>query len=171
MIRSKFASLSESDQCSVIDLLGYACCAADGATMLSFPKRNNKKKGDLLIECPLCTSSCSLARNQSCLDRDAKSSIAVAFNALVDLPDFNGKRRPRVTAMLALRRLAAHSQDIWFLDLESSSIGLWCMKSLSSSNRELRLAARYVLYLFESLDLELTEMQSDASSISKRKFG
>lgn len=99
------------------------------------------------LKCAFCNRRDLLEPSASGADSMAKSTILALFKVLVDMPSFNGLHRPRVTAMTALRRLATHSKDPAFLDLESSSVGLWCMKSLSSSNRELRIAARYGAFL------------------------
>jgi serine/threonine-protein kinase ATR len=47
----------------------------------------------------------------------------------------------RITAMVALRRVISHAEDSHFLDLETSAPGQWCLQSLNSSLRELRIAA------------------------------
>lgn len=43
--------------------------------------------------------------------------------------------------MAAVRRIAKHSVDSDFLDIELSVTAQWCLKSLQSSIRELRVAA------------------------------
>jgi serine/threonine-protein kinase ATR len=43
--------------------------------------------------------------------------------------------------MFALRRFALHFPNADLLDLEVSNLGQWCLKSLRSSVRELRIAA------------------------------
>ena len=50
--------------------------------------------------------------------------------------------------MLALRRIAHHSSDQRFLDLRLPGPGQWCLQSLSSSLRELRIAAGRTLTSF-----------------------
>ncbi|KAK9420883.1 putative Phosphatidylinositol 3 [Seiridium unicorne] len=145
VIKSNLAQLSDSDQCSVIDLLGYACCATDGAVTPDSPLGSN---GASTLHCAICDSRNIWRQKTNCLDPVAKAAILEIFKVLVDMPDFNGLRRPRVIAMIGLRRLATHSQDPVLLDLESSSVGLWCMRSLSSSNRELRIAASRTLPIF-----------------------
>ena len=50
-------------------------------------------------------------------------------------------RRPRIAAMLAVRRLLCHSTGIDQLDLSRSVLGQWCLQSLRSSLRDLRVAA------------------------------
>lgn len=43
--------------------------------------------------------------------------------------------------MLSLRRVIAHTDDPDLYNLETSELGQWCLKSLQSSVRELRIAA------------------------------
>lgn len=50
--------------------------------------------------------------------------------------------------MQGLRRLALHCDDPGFLNLETSSTGQWCIQSLNSSVRELRIAAGRTLMVF-----------------------
>lgn len=47
--------------------------------------------------------------------------------------------------MVCLRRLIVHADDQASLDLETSELGKWCLQSLQSSVRELRIAAGLVL--------------------------
>lgn len=125
--------------------MGHACCATfSGFAIQPLPG----KKGASRFKCSACNPSGMLQEKTNCLDLPARGNILAAFKAIVDMPDFNGLRRPRVAAMLALRRLATHAADSEFLNLETSSSGLWCMKSLSSSNRELRIASCRTLPAF-----------------------
>lgn len=50
--------------------------------------------------------------------------------------------------MIATRRVAMHCADEDFLDLETSELGQWCLQSLNSSLRELRIAAGRTLVTF-----------------------
>lgn len=50
--------------------------------------------------------------------------------------------------MIALRRLVLHCEDVAFLNLETSGPGQWCLQSLNSSIRELRISAGRTLALF-----------------------
>ncbi|KAI3397802.1 hypothetical protein diail_10335 [Diaporthe ilicicola] len=61
---------------------------------------------------------------------------------------FKESRRPRVVAMIALRRIIVHSKSPDMLDLETSAIGQWCLSTLQSSLRELRIAAGRAITLF-----------------------
>ncbi len=72
------------------------------------------------------------------------------FSNIVKLPNFLESRRPRVFAMVALRRIARHSTHGEFWDLEKSGPGQWCIQSLHSSIRELRIAAGRAVSVFIS---------------------
>jgi serine/threonine-protein kinase ATR len=60
---------------------------------------------------------------------------------LLQVTTFSESRKPRVSAMVALRRIANHCNSSDFLDMEVSVAAQWCLKSLHSSLRELRIAA------------------------------
>lgn len=78
-----------------------------------------------------------------------RDEVTILFEKLVRLPALAESRRPRVAAMLALRRMVLHCQDRPdLLDLETSSLGQWCLQSLNSSVRELRIAAGRCLATF-----------------------
>jgi serine/threonine-protein kinase ATR len=80
-----------------------------------------------------------------CLNLKAKTEAYASLENLVRLPSFRESKRPRIFAMMALRRFAKHSIDADFLDMEVSRPAFWCFQSLSSSIRELRIAAGYIL--------------------------
>ncbi|KAH8885781.1 hypothetical protein GQ53DRAFT_797114 [Thozetella sp. PMI_491] len=67
-----------------------------------------------------------------------QSAVVSIFERLVKLTGFIHSRRPRVVAMIALQ--------VW--DLEKSALGQWCVQSLTSSIRELRVAAGRLLAVF-----------------------
>lgn len=83
----------------------------------------------------------------------AKKEAYTAFARLIELPVFQQCRRPRVVAMMALRRFALHSIEPDFLNVQTSPLASWCVKSLKSSIRELRIAAGYVLKELSPLHL------------------
>ena len=70
------------------------------------------------------------------------------FSRLIRLPTFLDSRRPRIAAMQILRRLVLHCDDPELLSLETSGLGQWCIQSLNSSVRELRIAAGRTLMAF-----------------------
>lgn len=70
------------------------------------------------------------------------------FRGLTQLGSFIDSKRPRIAAMIAVRRLVLHCSDAELLDLETSKLGQWCLQSLNSSVRELRIASGRTLAAF-----------------------
>ena len=71
--------------------------------------------------------------------------------SLIKLPKTQKQRRPRVTAMLALKRLLSHTTNLDHLNLATSPFGQWCFQALHSSIRELRVAAGFVCIIILTL--------------------
>ena len=67
--------------------------------------------------------------------------VVVTFTKLIKSPAFAEARQPRVLAMVALKRFTTHFNSSDFKDLSRSPLGQWCVASLTSSARELRIAA------------------------------
>ncbi|KAK7608921.1 hypothetical protein JOL62DRAFT_524081 [Phyllosticta paracitricarpa] len=82
---------------------------------------------------------------------DRSSSLKEALETLrciIKMPGFQSSKAPRVWAAAAIRSLHSHLNDSESLDLHNSSLGEWCMKSLRSSLRELRIAAGLAIPVF-----------------------
>jgi len=62
--------------------------------------------------------------------------------SIVKSPAFKDCRKPRVLAMITLKKFTVHFRNSEFIDLEKSPLGQWCVGSLVSSLRELRIASR-----------------------------
>jgi serine/threonine-protein kinase ATR len=60
------------------------------------------------------------------------------------LPRLSRTPGPRISAMVALRRILMHSPNLNHMHLSSSTPGEFCLHSLRSSIRELRVATGYV---------------------------
>lgn len=136
--------MDESDQCLTIDLISRIPCAADGTLKL----RRTQQPGHTSFQCSFCSEAKPDAAPSGDRHEDAKALGITLFSKLIKLPSFLESRRPRVFAMVALRRLARHSTDGEFWDLERSGPGQWCLQSLQSSIRELRIAAGRALSVF-----------------------
>ena len=137
-LRNQFSNLNEREQCRVVELLGYVCCAADSTLTVPSAKGN----GSIGVSCSYCQDISSSRDAPLCLDPAAKKQALASFNYLIQLPNFVSSRGPRIAAMVALRNLAKHCRDDEFLDVEASAAAQWCLKSLQSSVRELRIASR-----------------------------
>lgn len=138
--------MGEEDQCHLIDLVCRIPCAADHTLKLG-------RSGQSALPAFLC-SFCSEAKLTDLpvaprLEQLHAIGISV-FDNIIKRPSFLESRRLRVSAMIALRRLAKHSTNTELWDLEKSGPGQWCLQSLQSSIRELRIAAGRALALFIS---------------------
>ena len=70
--------------------------------------------------------------------------------------------------MIALRRLAKHSHDPRFLDFEASVTGQWCLDSLKSSIRELRIAAARTFSIYFA-GIDQATLGSDEPSVRRKR--
>ncbi|RDA91201.1 hypothetical protein CP533_4836 [Ophiocordyceps camponoti-saundersi (nom. inval.)] len=143
-----FEEASDQDQCLAIELLSRICCVADDSISMSGSTAPTSE-----VQCTICEDAGSMeAVGSSVFKREART----VFCKLIHLPKFVESRRPRIVAMIALRRLVLHCEDSSFLDLEGSGLGdvaltgpgHWCLQSLNSSMRELRVAAGRTLPCF-----------------------
>ncbi|OTA56852.1 phosphatidyl inositol 3-kinase-like protein [Hypoxylon sp. EC38] len=137
ILENQLSQISDHELCRIIDLLGYVCCATDD-TLLVHGKKDDRF---MRLDCRHCQASQPAHNAPVCLDLGAKRTVQEIFCSLVQLRGFLESRNPRVTAMAAVRRIAKHSLDPDFLDVEISVVAQWCLKSLQSSVRELRIAA------------------------------
>lgn len=129
---------TESTSCTIVNLLGYVGCASDAAY--------NKSTNHSAIECSICENSGQgKAKISLCT---SKSTVRSIFSKLVRQRTFLESRQTRIVAMIALRKLVFHCEDGEFIDLEVSSAAQWCLQSLNSSIRELRIAAGRTLSTF-----------------------
>jgi len=112
----------------------------------AFCEASRGKNGSLLSQkCYIC----DIEPRETLKDRDPLATwddpeaegIFAAIASLIKLPETQKFRRPRVAAMLALKRLLSHTANMNHLDLTSSPFGQWCLQALHSSIRELRVAA------------------------------
>jgi serine/threonine-protein kinase ATR len=140
-IRPCFAALNETERCEAIQQLANIPCAAHGSL-----KATRSQDGTLQQpNCFSCEGGKPLDSFHLDEERCQKISIEAieTFSKLVKSTAFLESRRPRVLAMIALRRFTVHFKSPSFLDFEQSVLGQWCLQSLRSSIRELRVAAGY----------------------------
>lgn len=100
------------------------------------------KDGRILnSQCRICESDSIVASHSDPLINRSSEEAQLALAKLIKLPSFLESRKARVVAMLALKRFAVHCSNPEFINLEISPLGQWCLQSLQSSVRELRIAA------------------------------
>ncbi|KAK1990998.1 phosphatidylinositol 3 [Colletotrichum falcatum] len=139
-----YPGLSEEDQCIAIDLVARTCCVVDmvAADDESSPKTNKR------LRCASCDWKPRGTKKTKVVTAQAKSEAQSIFTKLIHLDSFKESRRPRVVAMIAMRRIVSHADITQLIDLETSPLGQWCLQSLHSSVRELRIASGRALPLF-----------------------
>ena len=137
-----FARLSEEEQCSLYTALGQLACAS----VPTLSEVSVAGRGRLVHnKCYICDTD---LKETSVLAPWEGSGSAEAFSTMINLiklPKTHKLRRPRVAAMLALKRLLSHTVQEEHLDLTRSAFGQWCLQALRSSTRELRIAAGLVI--------------------------
>ncbi|KAH8816823.1 protein kinase-like protein rad3 [Xylogone sp. PMI_703] len=139
-----YAQLDTSIRCRLIDRLGKLACAS--ASTLTVERDGN---GAIVSSrCNVCDTTSRTTSTSPSSGRSAHTDALLAMAKLIKLPAFLDSRKPRVLAMLALKRLASHFNDQEFIDLEVSILGQWCLQSLQSSIRELRITAGRTLPYF-----------------------
>ncbi|PHH78594.1 hypothetical protein CDD82_2953 [Ophiocordyceps australis] len=142
-----FEKVPEQQQCDAIELLSRLCCAVDESM-----SQSDSTTRQYATSCAVCDGEDSTAQK---LESNAvKAEARMIFTKLIQTPCFLQSKRPRVVAMLALKRFVLHCESQSFVDLDKpmeSSAGHWCLQSLiKSSVRELRVAAGRTLSTYLS---------------------
>ncbi|KAK4219053.1 hypothetical protein QBC37DRAFT_469608 [Rhypophila decipiens] len=137
LLIAAFENTNEDNQCQIIETASYLFCTAEETLEL---KSNGSS---LRFRCTLCSSQV-LSPATEANDTQLKMIVFSFFSSLIKLPSFIESKRPRIFAMFALRRMARHSRrpgEAEYWDVEKPGPGQWCLQSLNSSVRELRIAA------------------------------
>ena len=98
--------------------------------------------------CPVCDVSTSIRPLTRRLDAPLSEEMHDVVVELVKTSQELKSSPLRVAAMISLKRLFAHTGCAQHLDLRISPLGQWCLQSLKSSIRELRIAAVKTLAAF-----------------------
>lgn len=133
-------------RCYIIEMLTRLSCACDDTLVFT-------ASGTSVMQCLFCSGQEGNEPRPACRDVATQSLVGMILTRLIGLASFRESRRPRVVAMVALRRVILHSRNSEFLDLEKSVLGQWCLQALQSSVRELRIAAGRAITLFLRRDI------------------
>jgi serine/threonine-protein kinase ATR len=134
--RTSFPKIDEDSKCLAIDLVSRLGCVADGALLDTSSTADRPK-----YSCKYCTHTAGAGSRSTQLNLQAKADALATFMRLLSHEPFLNSQRLRVSAMVSIRRLIVHNDNHELYALESSDIGQWCLQSLTSSIRELRIAA------------------------------
>ena len=130
--------LSEEQQSSLFSWIGKLACASDSEVSQSIDGSSFQ------IKCPICDSDCRDNKSSTSGDESRLEEVYTALSNLISVQKNQKNRRPRVAAMLALKRFLSHTSNVNHLNLTTSPFGQWCLQALHSSIRELRIAAGLV---------------------------
>lgn len=126
----------------MITYLSILPCAIYGTLVINTGQPLEAQKAT----CSVCDAPTDMGKAVALNDSmtNLMNEAIMVFEKLTRSPHFISSRRTRVIAMFALRKFAQHFDSPAFLDLNTSLLGQWCMRSLNSTLRELRIAARFV---------------------------
>jgi serine/threonine-protein kinase ATR len=132
----RFADCSEDEQCKIFEILGNSACKSAQDTQK-------------FVKCGSCEGWEHQTKAQrSLMDSELADQIYETFAKLLASTKDTKAPRPRIAALLALRRLLAHSGNTKHFDTKTQPLGQWCITSLRSSVRDVRLASTNTLRFF-----------------------
>lgn len=137
--RQSFTGLSDDKKCELLSSVGRIPCAM--AESLSSRSSAAVSKGVLV--CDVCDHEDYRADSGSRGRLNGLDSLWKAFSYM--LPRLTRAPSVRITAMAALRRILVHAPSPSQMQLASSDFGEFCLHSLRSSVRELRIVTGYGL--------------------------
>ena len=126
-----FATFDDGSQTQLFNNLGLACCA------LAL-KRSGRNQN--YAECASC--DCGVSNGVMILAPEEADAIMQAFSATLKQTRTCKSKHSRAAMMNALCRILKHAPSSENFDLAASQIGQYCLASLRSSVRELRIGAR-----------------------------
>ncbi|KAF2280300.1 protein kinase rad3 [Westerdykella ornata] len=146
---------NDGQNCELIQALGTLACAG---TRCLRPLQHDRPASWKDMGCDLCDTSQPCQRTEQVFwDKttsgdDWKDAIA-AMLTIIGLQEFRESAKPRIHMALAIRRVFNHISNAEYLNLEDSALGEWLLSSMSSSLRELRIAAVQALMVFLRTDV------------------
>ncbi|CUS11697.1 unnamed protein product [Tuber aestivum] len=135
-----FKRLGEEERCTALKSLGFLSCALAG-TLARVSESFGAQRGFNLYKCSYCDADTlqATASGRSC--SQGGEELFKTLDVIQKLEEFQASTSVRVWAMISLRRLLNHTQDLARLDLAETAMGKWCLNALQSSRRLLRVAA------------------------------
>ncbi|EXJ80858.1 hypothetical protein A1O3_07144 [Capronia epimyces CBS 606.96] len=129
---SNFRRLPEDEQCAALELLGTTACQL----AMQSPEGH----------CQICDPEVESATTSNISAAATKDELLKTLVVLVQ--NISRQSRARIAAMVALRRILMHTDLASDLKLGQTPAGDWCLQSLKSSSRDLRIAATRTLQAY-----------------------
>ncbi|KAJ5708031.1 hypothetical protein N7488_007832 [Penicillium malachiteum] len=133
-LEKSYDGLTEAQRSDLLDIMGKISCAITG----SLEQRLSDVVGRDTTPCQTCDLEQGSQETGHEKDTEKFQELWAMFNFI--LPKLTRTPGPRIAAMVALRRILMHSPCMEELHLSSSASGEFCLHSLRSSIRELRIA-------------------------------
>ncbi|KAK3395553.1 phosphatidyl inositol 3-kinase, partial [Sordaria brevicollis] len=159
-----FPKLKELQQVRVIELLSFLPCVFDN----TLEPEHDSPGSSGFSECSHCSIFGYSALSQPSDDAPTKTIAYKVLEKLIKTPGFRESRRTRAFTMMRLQRMFRHTVLPEFRDLERSVLGQWCVQSLRSSMRELRIGAGRALAVLLDPDvpaLDRTIIRSNQNNV------
>jgi serine/threonine-protein kinase ATR len=139
--RSSYAQLSEPQKSEILETVGKLSCALTG----NLVQRHSEIISRELLFCEACDGGQQKQEAEyGGQSEEEYGHLWEIFNFI--LPKLTRTPGPRIAAMIALRRILMHSTNLNQMQLSTSTSGEFCLHSLRSSIRELRIATGYSSY-------------------------
>ena len=136
--------MKESDRFLPIRSLGFIACAIVGSLRSRLPILPNIDAWGF-YHCYLCDSEePTLTRERKAMDSNNCHELFTTLENLIKLDEYRASPQARIWGVMALRRLLNHTEEPCYLNVEASILGQWCLATLNTSIRELRIASRCV---------------------------
>ncbi|KAJ5543050.1 hypothetical protein N7535_005479 [Penicillium sp. DV-2018c] len=141
-IQASYDGLSDSQKIELLNMLGKTCCAVAHKLLR---KPSDFRKTHILV-CEICDVEQCQPDHMGNSEESEFGDLWSIFNFI--LPRLTRTPGPRIAAMVALRRILAHAPNSDQMHISTSASGEFCLHSLRSSIRELRIATGHTVVTF-----------------------
>lgn len=138
-VAALFSDLATNQQIRVLEILALLPCCGEP------PAGESKKDTEPSSRCRFCRSD---RRRQRAMSEKQWNACFHIVASLISCPIIQASRNLRVALMFAVQRFTWHtpsSKHLSLLERDQSALAQWCLQSLRSSVRELRLVAAHTL--------------------------
>ena len=118
-----------------------------GSRACSLGKGNRSLQGSYaqaVVDCATCSPMSRSLPPQTLHNDELAGILEETLIALLRVSQAQKSRKAKVGAMIAIKRVSAHTINQSTICNSASTLGQWCLKALQSSARQLRIAARCV---------------------------
>lgn len=138
-----FKKLDEAERCTAVKYLGLASCALAGSLIESSVIGQATGWGS--YKCLHCDADTARLPLTARLYADEGSNeLFKTLEVFLKLDSFQRSAKVRVWGLMSLKRMLNHTRELTHMNLREA-LGAWCLNALTSSRKEIRIAAGYVL--------------------------